>query len=68
MVQRGRARRLRAHEEAGSVWIDLVSVGSNFTVPKYGSGETADAAILRAKRRWDVEQAPPPPPPPRRSP
>jgi hypothetical protein len=58
-----RGWRLRVYEESGKVWADLVSADSDFTVPKYGSGESADAAIVRAKRRWDVEQEPHPPTP-----
>ena len=58
-----RGWRLRSYTEGATAWVDLVSARSDFTVPKYGRGESAEAAIVGAKRRWDLEQEPPPPRP-----
>jgi phosphohistidine phosphatase len=47
--------KLRTYREGDEYWTDLIG-RSGPAVEKYGRGSSAEAAILSAKDRWDVEQ------------
>jgi hypothetical protein len=56
---------IRAHDAEGKWWADLISDSTSAEVLRYGSGSTETEAVIRAKRRWAVEEEPPSPPPQR---
>lgn len=51
--------RLRTYRKGGEYWTDLLGKKNRrFKAVRYGRGETREAAVLRAKRRWVEEQGP----------
>lgn len=48
--------RLHTYREGQSHWTDLIAERSRFKATKYGRGNTPEASVVRAKRRWDEEQ------------
>jgi hypothetical protein len=49
--------RLHTYREGDAYWTDLLATRNRrFRAVRYGSGDTPEAAVLRAKSRWVQEQ------------